>query len=103
MSSNLVATNYTMVAHDANSRVWAKSFPLMTNGLGRVIYHTNSYTELATGMCPSGERPVGGIVREHPDHRRRWRGHLMDRIKLTSPLISICPMRFRLSRLTASS
>ena len=49
-AANIAATNYAVVAQGPNSRVWATSVASVTNGSGRVIYHTNSYTEIASGL-----------------------------------------------------
>jgi hypothetical protein len=45
-----LSTNYAVMTLGANSRVWARAVPVMTNEEGQISYQTNSYTELATGM-----------------------------------------------------
>jgi hypothetical protein len=44
------ATEYAISTQGANHRVWQSVVPLFTNEQGRIIYHTNSYIELATGL-----------------------------------------------------
>ena len=44
------STNYSVTERGANHRVWQRVLPVATNQQGTVTYHTNRYTELATGM-----------------------------------------------------
>jgi hypothetical protein len=44
------STDYAVSGIGPNYRVWTMATPEMTNDQGKVIYKTNSYTELATGM-----------------------------------------------------
>jgi hypothetical protein len=46
----VASTNYSVTQRGANHRVWSK-LEWHTNHAGRAIAHTNSYTELATGMA----------------------------------------------------
>lgn len=43
-------SQYTIVAQDANSRVWQRVLPIGTNDQGQVKYITNSYTEISSGL-----------------------------------------------------
>ena len=45
-----LTTNNSIVSRGANQRVWQKAIPFATNEQGQISYHTNSYTELATGL-----------------------------------------------------
>ena len=53
VDANTVAarsTNYAITAHGGNHRVWQKVFATHKDDQGQIIYRTNSYTEMATGM-----------------------------------------------------
>src|SRR5580704_962025 len=47
----VLGANYTVVSRNADSRVWQRALPIATNWQGQISYRTNSYTELATGLC----------------------------------------------------
>ncbi len=44
------STDYAIGAQGAHYRVWEKVVPSITNQLGQVLFRTNSFTELATGL-----------------------------------------------------
>jgi hypothetical protein len=48
-SAATVETNF-VVAQGANHRIWQNVIPALTNQQGEVVYRTNSYSELATGL-----------------------------------------------------
>src|SRR5665213_3391254 len=51
------STIYSIVSRTQNSRLWLRTTPWFTNQSGQVIAHTNSYSEVASGLC--WRRPDG--------------------------------------------
>lgn len=49
-AATIEAVPYAVAARGPNGRFWQRVMT-QTNSLGQTIYHTNSYQELATGLC----------------------------------------------------
>lgn len=90
--------NYVVATSGANDCVWQNVVPLVTNQQGRVLYRTNSYTELATGLnhlfndqwVPSSENiqiTAGGGVATNGQHQVSFAANInvSNAVQITTP------------------